>query len=52
MQTLNMHAIWIRYIWAQGKMLTFGKQKYYFLNRVKYIEVSLMKSSGKIYREH
>ena len=24
----------------------------YFLNRMKYIEVSLVKSSGKIYREH
>ena len=30
-------------------MLTFGKiQKYYFLNRMKYIEGSLLKSSGKI----
>ena len=27
-------------------------QKYYFLNRMKYIEGSLMKSSGKISREH
>ena len=30
-------------------MLTFGKtQKYYFLNRMKYNEGSLVKSSGKI----
>ena len=28
------------------------KQKYYYLNRMKYIEGSLMKSSGKIFREH
>ena len=34
-------------------MLTFEKtQKYYFLNRMKYIEGSLMKSSGKISWEH
>ena len=34
-------------------MLTFEKtQKYCFLNRMKYIECSLMKSSGKISREH
>ena len=34
-------------------MLTFGKTgKCYFWNRVKYIEVSLMKSSGTISREH
>ena len=37
---------------AQSKMyimLTFKKtQKYYFLNRMKYIEGSIMKSSGKI----
>ena len=34
-------------------MLTFEKtQKYCFLNRMKYIEGSLMKSSGKISREH
>ena len=34
-------------------MLTFEKtQKYYILNRVKYIEGSLMKSSVKISREH
>ena len=34
-------------------MLTFGKtQKFYFLNRMKYIEGSLVKSSGKISREH
>ena len=33
-------------------MLTFGKtQKYYFLNRMRYIEGSLVKSSGKIFRE-
>ena len=33
-------------------MLTFGKtQKYYFINRIKYIESSLVKSSGKISRE-
>ena len=33
-------------------MLTFGKtQKYYFLNRMKYMEDSLVKSSGKISRE-
>ena len=33
-------------------MQTFGKtQKYYFLNRLKYIEGSLVKSSGKILRE-
>ena len=33
-------------------MLTFDKktQKYYFLNRMKYIEGSLMKSSSKIFR--
>ena len=43
-------------LWTQSKMyvmLTFEKpQKYYFLNRVKYIEGSLMKSSGKICREY
>ena len=34
-------------------MLTFEEaQKYYFLNRMKYIEGSLMKSSGKISGEH
>ena len=34
-------------------MLTFEKtQKYYFSNRAKYIEGSLMKSSGKIFRQH
>ena len=34
-------------------MLTSEKtQKYYFSNRVKYIEGSLMTSSGKISREH
>ena len=34
-------------------MLTFEKiQKYYFLNRMKYIEGSLMKYSGKVSREH
>ena len=34
-------------------MLTFEKtQKYYFSNRMKYIEDSLMKSSGKIFRKH
>ena len=34
-------------------MLTFEKiQKYYFLNRMKYIEGGLMKSSGKISREY
>ena len=34
-------------------MLTYGKtQKYYFLNRMKYIVGSLVKSSGKISREH
>ena len=34
-------------------MLTFEKtQEYYFLNRTKYIEGSLMKSSGNIFREH
>ena len=27
-------------------------QKYYFLNEMKYIEGSLMKISGKIFREH
>ena len=33
-------------------MLTFEKtQKYYFLNRMKYIESGLMKSSGKIFSE-
>ena len=33
-------------------MLTFGKtQKYYFLNKMKYMEGSLVKSSGKISRE-
>ena len=33
-------------------MLPFGKrQKYYFLRRMKYIEGSLVKSSGKISRE-
>ena len=43
------------YIWTQSKMyvmLTFGKtQKYYPLNKVKYIEGSLVKSFGKIPRE-
>ena len=34
-------------------MLTFEKtQKYYFLNRMKYIEGSLMNSTGKIFKEH
>ena len=34
-------------------MLTFEKtQKYYFLNRMKYIKGGLMQSSGKISREH
>ena len=34
-------------------MLTYGKtQKYYFLNTMTYIEGSLIKSSGKISREH
>ena len=34
-------------------MLTYGKtQKYNFLNRMKYIAGSLVKSSGKISREH
>ena len=34
-------------------MPTFEKtQKYYFSNRMKYIEDSLMKSSGKIFRKH
>ena len=34
-------------------ILTFEKtQKYYFLNIMKYIEGSLMSSSGKIFREH
>ena len=28
------------------------KQKYYFLNRIKYIEGSLMKSFGKISKEN
>ena len=27
-------------------------KNYYFLNRMKYIEDSLMKSSGKIFRKH
>ena len=31
---------------------TFGKTQKCFLNRVKYIEGSLEKSSGKIFREH
>ena len=44
-------------IWTQSKMLYVmlifeKKQKYYYLNRMKYIEGSLMKSSGKIFREH
>ena len=35
------------------KMLTLEKtQKYYFPNRVKYIQGSLMTSSGKISRQH
>ena len=33
-------------------MLTFKKTQEYFLNRMKYIESSLIKSSGKISREH
>ena len=33
-------------------MLTFGKTQKYFLNRLKYIEGSLIKYSGKISREH
>ena len=34
-------------------MLTFGKtKKYYFLQRMKFAEDSLMKSSGNISREH
>ena len=33
--------------------LTFKKtQKYYFLNSMKHIQGSLMKSAGKIFREH
>ena len=45
------------YIWSKPKMLyvmlTFEKTpKYYFLNRIKYIESNLMKSSGKISGEH
>ena len=44
-------------IWTQSKMLYVmlifeKKQKYYYLNRMKYIEGSLMKSSGKIFRGH
>ena len=35
------------------EMLTSEKtQKYYFSNRMKYIKGSLVKSSGKISREH
>ena len=33
-------------------MLTLEKKKNYFLNKMKYIEGSTMKSSGKISREH
>ena len=33
-------------------MLTFGKIQRYFLNRMIYVEGSLVKSSGKISREH
>lgn len=34
-------------------MLTFGKtKKYYFLQRMKFAEDSLMKSSGNISKEH
>ena len=33
-------------------MLTFGKTQKYFLNRMKYIEGSLVKSSDKLSREH
>ena len=34
-------------------MLAFQKtQKFYFLNRMKYVEGSLMKSSGKVSAEH
>ena len=37
---------------AVRKILTFEKtQEYYFLSRMKYIEASLVKSSGKISRE-
>ena len=43
-------------LWTQSKMhrmLTFEKtQKYYFVSRMKYSEGSLMKSFGKIFREH
>ena len=33
-------------------MLTFGKTQKYFLNRMKCIEGSLVKSSDKLSREH
>ena len=33
-------------------MQTFEKTQKYFLNRMKYIEGGLMKSSGKIPRQH
>ena len=34
-------------------MLAFQEtQKFYFLNRMKYVEGSLMKSSGKVSAEH
>ena len=33
-------------------MLTFEKNIYYFSIRMKYIQGSIMKSSGKIFREH
>ena len=33
-------------------MLTYRTMQKYFLNRMKYIEGSFVKSSGKIFREH
>ena len=43
-------ALWTQ--WKMYVMLAFEKTQKYFLNRMKHIEGSLMKSSGKISREH
>ena len=47
----NIETFW--FFGHSQKCCTFEKtQKYYFLNTMKYIKSSLMKSSGKISREH
>ena len=55
-QELILHISCFRCIWTQSKMvyvmLTFENIKINFLNRMKYIEGTLVKSSGKISREH